>query len=346
MQYRRLARTGIEVSSQCLGAMMFGSMGNTDPDDCIAIINRALDGGINFVDTADVYSRGESEQIVGKAIASRRNEIVLATKFFNPMGDDRNARGGSRRWIMRAVEESLRRLGTDYIDLYQAHRMDFRVDLEETLGALTDLVRQGKVRYIGTSSFPAAWLVEAQWTSQRAHLERFICEQPQYSIFARSAERDVLSTCLRHAIGVISWSPLAGGWLTGKYRRDKGFPVGSRYGEGGAFSRRRVSADVNEQRYDLIERLDAVADDAGLPLTSLALAFAGEHPAVTSTIIGPRTSSQLEDALAAADVRLASATIDAIDAIVAPGTDVAGIDHGTGDRSLRVDSRRRPPPTA
>ncbi|EIV96173.1 aldo/keto reductase [Frankia sp. QA3] len=346
MRYRKLARTGVEVSTQCLGAMMFGAFGNTDHDECERIIGRALDAGINFIDTADVYSQGESEQVVGKAIKGRRDDIVLATKCFNPMGDERNHRGGSRRWIIRAVEDSLRRLDTDYIDLYQVHRHDWDVDLEETLGALTDLVHQGKVRYLGSSSFPADWIVEAQWAARRRNSERFVCEQPQYSIFARSIEEAVLPATLRHDVGVIPWSPLAGGWLTGKYRRDTEIPTGSRYGSEGVFARRRGGAGLAEDpstpaRYDAVEGLATIAEQAGISLTHLALAFVDSHPAVTSTIIGPKTLAQLDDVLAGADVTLDATTLDAIDKVVPPGTDIAGVEHYSGNPSLRPKARRR-----
>ncbi|CAO5165830.1 1-deoxyxylulose-5-phosphate synthase [Frankia sp. AiPs1] len=345
MRYRKLARTGVEVSTQCLGAMMFGPYGNTDQDDCIRIIHRALDAGINFVDTADVYSQGVSEQIVGRALRGRRDDVVLATKFFNPMGDDRNHRGGSRRWIIRAVEDSLSRLDTDHIDLYQIHRHDWDVDLEETLGALTDLVRAGKVRYLGSSTFPAEWIVEAQWAARRRGSERFVCEQPQYSIFARKIEEAVLPTALRHDLGVIPWSPLAGGWLTGKYRRGQDIPTGARYSRGGTFSRLRsdlpdLDSDPSTPvRYDAVESLVTIAEQAGISLTHLALAFVDSHPAVTSAIIGPKTMTQLEDLLGAADVILDAATLDAIDKVVPPGTDISGIDHY--DRTPALDAARR-----
>lgn len=344
MQYRKLGRTGVEVSTQTLGAMMFGEVGNPDHDDCERLVHRALDAGINFVDTADMYSAGESERIVGRALKGRRDDVVLATKCFFPMGDDRNRRGGSRRYIVQAVEDSLRRLGTDRIDLYQVHRHDWDTDLEETLGALTDLVRQGKILYAGSSSFPADWIVEAQWAADRRHSTRFVCEQPQYSIFARSVERAVLPAARRHGMGVIPWSPLAGGWLTGKYRRDAQAPAGSRFSGTGhaAFDDRAVGVEPNTPvRYEAVERLAKVAEEAGLTLTHLALAFVGEHPAVTSTIIGPKTVEQLDDLVAAADVRLGADVLDAVDAIVAPGTDIGGIDHKAGDPYLSAEARRR-----
>jgi aryl-alcohol dehydrogenase (NADP+) len=342
VKYRKLGRTGVQVSSQCLGAMMFGSIGNADHDECERMIGTALDAGINFVDTADVYSRGESEDIVGRALKGRRDDVVLATKCFNPMGDDPNHRGGSRRWIVRACEDSLRRLGTDHVDLFQVHRHDWGTDLDETLGALSDLVHQGKVLYLGSSTFPADWIVEAQWVAEKRHRERFVCEQPQYSIFARSVETSVLPACQRHGMGVIPWSPLAGGWLTGKYRRDEAPPAGSRFA-GNVMGRTRSLADDpnTPARFDVVEALAAIADEAGLSLTHMALAFVDSHPAVTSTIIGPKTPAQLDDALAAGEVTLSADVLDAIDGVVRTGTDVPGIAHFTGNPSTRPRHRRR-----
>ncbi|SFP60164.1 aldo/keto reductase [Actinomadura madurae] len=347
MQYRKLGRTGVEVSTQCLGAMMFGAVGNPDHDDSVRIVHKALDAGINFIDTADMYSAGESEEIVGKALKGRRDDVVLASKFFFPLGEERNGRGGSRRHIVRAVEDSLRRLGTDRIDLYQMHRRDWDTDLEETLDALTDLVRQGKILYAGSSTFPADWIVEAQWAAERRGGVRFVCEQPQYSIFARSIEEAVLPAAQRYGMGVIPWSPLAGGWLTGKYRRGQEAPAGARFtpadGTPPAWRDRTVDVDPSAPvRYDAVERLEKIAENAGLSLTRMALAFAGEHPAITSTIIGPKTMDQLDDLLAAADVRLDAATLDAIDEVVPPGTDIARIRHMTGNPSLNLEHRRRP----
>ena len=342
MHYRKLGRTGVEVSSQCLGAMMFGALGNPDHDECERMVARAFDAGINFLDTADVYSQGESEEIVGHAIKGRRDDLILATKCFNSMGEGPNNRGGSRHWIMRAVEASLRRLQTDHIDLYQMHRHDWDTDLDETLGALTDLVRQGKVRYLGSSTFPAEWIVEAQWVADRRSRERFVCEQPQYSIFARSVEDAVLPTCLRHGMGVIPWSPLAGGWLTGKYRRGEAAPAGSRFAPGGPRQVRSVlDHPTAPPRFDAAEALQAIAEDAGLSLTHMALAFVDAHPAVTSTIIGPKSSEQLEDLLGAADITLPDDVLDAIDKVVRPGTDMPGISHFSGNPARRADQRRR-----
>ncbi len=327
MQHRTLGRTGLQVSEYCLGAMMFGAWGNTDHDDCVRIIHRALDEGINFLDTADVYSAGESEEIVGKALAGRRDDVVLATKFFAPMGSDLNQRGGSRRWILHEVENSLRRLGTDHLDLYQIHRPDDTADIDETLGALSDLVHDGKIRYLGHSTFPPEYIVEAQWTAERRGRERFVCEQPPYSLLVRGIERGVLPTCARYGIGVIPWSPLAGGLLTGRYRKGQPPPEGSRLARGfGARGESERARAAHERRLDAVESLLSVAKDAGLTLTHLAHAFVLEHPAVTSAIIGPRTMEQLADVLAGAEVRLDDATLDAIDEIVPPGTDIAAGD--------------------
>src|SRR5256885_3165306 len=300
--------------------MMLGAWGNTDHDDSIRIIHTALDAGINFIDTADVYSFGESEEIVGKALQGRRDGVVLATKFVAPMGEDTNQRGASRRWIMQEVESSLRRLGTDYIDVYQAHRPDLTVELDDTLGALSDLVHQGKVRVLGSSTYPAELIVEAQWVAERRGRERFQCEQPPYSIFARGIETAVLPTCLQYGMGVIPWSPLAGGWLTGKYRRGEAAPTTGR-------ARRipeRLDYDLpeNQRKLDLVEELLKVAADAGVSLTHLAHAFVLEHPAVTAAIIGPRTMEQLTDVLAGGDVRLRNQVVDRIDGLVPPGSHI------------------------
>jgi aryl-alcohol dehydrogenase-like predicted oxidoreductase len=343
MEHRTLGRSGVQVSEYCLGAMMFGAWGNPDHDDCLRIIHRALDEGINFIDTADVYSAGESEEIVGKALHGRRDDIVLATKFFAPMGSDPNRRGGSRRWILAEVENSLRRLDTDYLDLYQIHRPDDVADIDETLGALSDLVHQGKIRYLGHSTFPAEYIVEAQWVAERRGRERFVSEQPPYSILMRGIERAVLPTCARYGIGVIPWSPLAGGLLTGRYRKGQPPPEGSRLARGfGAQHQSDRARLAHERRLDTVEALIGVADQAGVSLTHLAHAFVLEHPAVSSAIIGPRTMEQLDDGLAGAALRLDVATLDAIDEIVAPGTDVSAGDPWQPP-GLTTARRRRPP---
>ncbi len=343
MEQRNLGKTGISVSRYCLGAKMFGVMGNRDHRDCVAIIHRALDSGVNFIDTADAYSRGESEEIVGNALKGRRDRVVLATKFFVPMGEDPNMKGGSRRWIVEEVENSLRRLGTDYIDLYQIHRYDDATDLEETLSALSDLVHQGKIRCFGSSMFPADRIVESHWIAEKRGLLRFRCEQPWYSIFAREIERFVLPACARYGMGAIIWSPLDGGWLTGRYRKPEDLDEKSRIV---ALARMRgksfdPAGELNLRKFQLVDALSKLAADSGLSLTHLALAFTLEHPAVTAAIIGPRTREQLDDLLAAVDLRLDSEILDRIDALVPPGTSVNGIDPTSRPQGLGRRVRRR-----
>jgi aryl-alcohol dehydrogenase-like predicted oxidoreductase len=340
MDYRTLGRTGVKVSPLCLGAMMFGAWGNTDHEESIRIIDRALDAGINFIDTADVYARGESEEIVGKALAGgRREHVVLATKVHGTMGDDPNEFGNSRRWIIREVENSLRRLGTDWIDLYQIHRPEIETDIDETLGALTDLVRAGKVRYIGSSTFPASQIVEAQWVAERRGRERFVCEQPPYSILVRGVENDVLPTCQRHGMGVIPWSPLAGGWLSGRYRKDEDLPASHRAERIPA--RYDMSLPTNQRKLEAADALARLADEAGMTLIELALAFVIRHPAVTAAIIGPRTMEHLESQLKAADVELSDEILDRIDEIVPPGVNINPADGGWPNPALEPAARRR-----
>ena len=338
MQHRALGRTGVQVSPLTLGAMMFGPWGNDDEADSIRIIHRALDAGINVVDTADVYSAGVSEEIVGKAIAGRRDDLFLATKFFMPMGDDPNHRGGSRRWIMRSVEDSLRRLGTDHIDLYQVHRPSPDTDVAETLGALTDLVRQGKVRYIGSSSYAASQIVEAQWVSRERHLERFVTEQPPYSMLVRGIEEDVLPTARRHGMGTLTYSPLSGGWLSGRWRKDAASSPTSSARPNARFD---MSSPANQRKLDVVENLALLAEEAGLSLLEMAIAFAVNHPGVTSAIVGPRTMEQLESYLPAAELTLSSDVLDRIDQIVAPGVTLNPDDNSYGADELRVENRRR-----
>jgi aryl-alcohol dehydrogenase-like predicted oxidoreductase len=338
MENRTLGRTGIKVSPLCLGAMMLGSWGNPDHDDSIRIIHRALDAGINFIDTADVYSEGESEVIVGEALATvDRSRVVLATKVHAPMGDDPNARGNSRRWIMAECDHSLRRLGTDYLDLYQIHRPDETVDVDETLGALSDLVHTGKIRSFGSSTFPAEQIVEAQWVAERRGRERFMTEQPPYSILVRGVERDVLPVAQSYGMGVIPWSPLAGGWLSG------------RFGEGKDNTSRRaaripgrydLSIPANQRKLEIVTELAKLAAEAGVSMIELSLAFVLEHPAISAAIIGPRTMDQLESQLSAHAVRLEHAVLDRIDEIVAPGTNVNPEDAGWAP-SVLVDARLR-----
>src|SRR5919107_540011 len=317
MEMRPLGRTGVQVSPLCLGAMMLGAWGNADHDDSIRIIHRALDAGINFIATADVYGAGESEQIVGKALAGgRREDVVLATKFHNPWGENPTGEGNPRRWIMRAVEDSLRRLDTDWIDLYQVHRPEPGTDIEETLSALTDLVHQGKVRYIGSSTFPASQIVEAQWTARDRGLQRFVTEQPPYSILVRGVEADVLPTCARHSMAVMSYSPLAGGWLSGRWLKDAGQQPSSRAGR--LPERFDLANPYNQRKLDAVEELAKLADEAGLTLIQLAIGFARAHPAITSPLIGPRTMEHLETQLAASEVVLTDDVLDRIDEIGAP----------------------------
>jgi aryl-alcohol dehydrogenase-like predicted oxidoreductase len=343
MERRPLGRTGVSVSKLCLGAMMFGAWGNTDHDDSIRIIHRALDAGINFIDTADVYSQGESEEIVGKALAgSRRDTVVLATKFWGRMGEEPNRGGVSRRWIIQEVESSLRRLGTDWIDLYQVHRYQPGVELEETLGALTDLVQQGKVRYIGTSAFPPSAIVEAQWVARERGLQRYRCEQPPYSILARGIEFDVLPTCARYGMGVISWSPLNGGWLTGRWRKGTEDTTPTSPARQRLMANRYdLSLPENRRKLEAAEQLAQLADEAGIPLVQLAIAWAADHPAVTAPIIGPRTMEQLEGQLPAADLVLDQALLDRIDEIVPPGVNLNPADGGWVNPSLQPQARRR-----
>jgi aryl-alcohol dehydrogenase-like predicted oxidoreductase len=332
MKYRPLGRTGVSVSPFALGAMMFSSFGGNDQPAVDRMLGRALDAGINLVDTADVY--GDSEEMVGKALKGRRDEVVLASKFALPMGEDPLRRGGSRRWITTAVEDSLRRLQTDHLDLYQMHRPDPHTDIEETLSALTDLVHSGKVRMIGSSDRPASEMVEAQWASERRGLERFRVEQPHYSILDRTIEREVLPVAERYGLGTIIWSPLASGMLTGRVRR----------GQDSDLRRTaRFAALRDERRIDAVEQLVPVAEEAGLSLTHLALAFVTAHPGVTSALIGPRTMEQLDDLLAAADVELSDELLDRIDAIVPPGTGVGRMDQEYSTPAiLDAGLRRRP----
>jgi aryl-alcohol dehydrogenase-like predicted oxidoreductase len=339
MDYRTLGRTGVKVSSLCLGAMMLGAWGNTDHDDCVRIVHRALDAGINFIDTADVYSAGESEEIVAKALAGvERERVVLATKVHGQMGPDPNATGNSRRWIIAECEHSLRRLGTDYIDLYQVHRPDPSCDIDETLGALTDLVRAGKIRYFGSSTFPPEQVVEAQWVAERRGRERFATEQPPYSILVRGIEAGILPVCQRHGLGVIPWSPLAGGWLSGRFGSGKDNTSNRASRIPGRYD---LTLPGNRAKLAAVDALSALAAEAGLSLIDLALAFVLEHPAVTSAIIGPRTMDHLESQLGAPDVRLEPAILDRIDEIVPPGQNLKPSDSGWIPPALTDPALRR-----
>jgi aryl-alcohol dehydrogenase-like predicted oxidoreductase len=350
MEYRSLGRTGMQVSPLCLGAMMFGAWGEPDHDQSIKIIHTALDAGINFIDTADVYSQGESEVIVGKALADgRRDDVVLATKFHGQMGipagspmgtkGDPNHQGNSRRWIVQEVENSLRRLNTDWIDLYQVHRPDSDTDVEETLAALTDLQRQGKIRAFGSSTFPAYEMVQAQWTSERRGLGRFVTEQPPYSLLVRGIEADVLPVAEQYGMGVLPWGPLAGGWLAGGYRKGQKAPESKRSNR--LPQRYDLSTPENQRKLDAADALGKLADDAGIPLVHLALAFVMQHPAVTAPIIGPRTMEHLESQVGAVDVKLSTDLLDKIDEIVPPGVTVSRFDAGYQPPSVTTPFLRR-----
>ena len=339
MEPRQLGRTGVRVSPLCLGAMMLGAWGNPDHDESVRIVHRALDAGINFVDTADVYSAGESEEIVGKALAGRRDDVVLATKVHGQMGPGPNRQGNSRRWIVQACEDSLRRLGTDWIDLYQIHRPDPSCNVDETLGALTDLVHAGKVRYAGGSTFLPSQIVEAQWVAERRGRERFVCEQPPYSILVRGVEAEVLPVCERYGMGVIPWSPLAGGWLTGRFRKGQELPTSHRAQR--VPGRYDMTLPGNQRKLDAVEALAGLAEQAGIPMVHLALAFVLRHPAVTAPIIGPRTMEQLESQLGAVDVVLDDDLLDAVDGIVPPGTTLNPPDRGWEPPALADASLRR-----
>ncbi|MGE0881124.1 MAG: aldo/keto reductase [Acidimicrobiia bacterium] len=345
MRYRQLGDTGVQVSVLALGAMMFGQAkggrgGNPDRAECIAMVHRAIDAGVNLIDTADVYSGFESEQIVGEAIKGHRDEVILATKFGQPAGA-RNTGGASRHWIVRAVENSLRRLDTDYIDLYQQHIPDYNVAPEETLSALDDLVRSGKVRMIGSSNFPAEMIVEYRHVADRMGTNRMYCEQLPYNVFVRHVEPNVLPTCLRYGLGVIVWSPLNMGWLAGRYRRDAGVPQDSRVARGAPGVSYDESNAVTNRKLDLVEALTAVAAEAGLSLNHLAHAWVLEHPAITSAIIGPRTPEQLEGSIGAGDAVLSSDVLDRIDQLCPPGEDIDPSDTKPFNAHMRRAARRR-----
>jgi aryl-alcohol dehydrogenase-like predicted oxidoreductase len=340
MSMRVLGSTGVKVSPLCLGAMMFGSWGNPDHEESVRIIHRALDSGINFIDTADVYSSGESERIVAKALAGgRRANVVLATKAHGVMGEDVNERGNSRRWLIRECENSLRRLGTDYIDLYQIHRPDPATDIDETLAALSDLIHAGKICYAGHSTFPAETIVEAQWTAQQRGRERFVCEQPPYSMLVRGIETDVLPTCQRHRLGVICWGPLASGWLSGQYRKDGDLPASRRAQR--LPHRFDMSLPGNQRKLEAADRLAKLAAEAGMSLIHLALGFVLSHPALTSAIIGPRTMEHLESQLGAPADGLPADLLDRIDEIVPPGVNLNPADRGYEPPALSDPAERR-----
>jgi aryl-alcohol dehydrogenase-like predicted oxidoreductase len=338
MRFRTLGSTGVTVSELTIGTSMLGALGNPDHDQCVEIIHAGLDAGINLVDTSDAYSRGESETIVGKALVGRRDEVVLATKFHVAMADGPNHSGNNRRWIVREVENSLRRLGTDHIDLYQAHRPDPWTDIEDTLSALDDLVRAGKVLYAGCSTYPAELIVESRWAAARRGFEPFRIEQPPYSIFAREIEQAVLPTCERYEMGVLAWSPLNGGWLTGRYSRGE-------VSASGRMQRNPLRFDLerpdNQRKLELTQQLEALAAKAGTNLIGLALGFVLAHRAITTAIIGPRTLEQLNGILAAGVAALDDEVLDLIDEMVAPGTNVSTAEGGWVPPWIERSSYRR-----
>lgn len=338
MQYRTLGPTGVQVSSLALGTMNFGKIGGTTQAEVNTLVGAALDAGINLVDTADVYSGGESEELLGEALAGRRDDVVLATKAGLPMGDGIGQKGASRRWLTAAVDASLGRLGADHIDLLQIHRWDPTTSDEETLAALTDLQRAGKVLHFGTSSYPAYRLVQAQWTAARIGLGRFVTEQPSYSILQRGIERDVLPVAQEHGLGVMAWSPLASGWLSGAVRRHREVRTNR-----SAFMPQRfdLAVPANQARMDAVEKLATLADDAHLTLIQLALGFVTAHPGVTSALIGPRTPDHLASQVAAAETVLSADVLDAIDEIVAPGVDLAAHEKNDAPPALLDASLRR-----
>ncbi|MFD9544636.1 aldo/keto reductase [Streptomyces sp. NPDC060022] len=338
MRYRTLGRTGVQVSTLTLGAMNFGRIGRTTQDEATAVVDAALEGGINVIDTADMYSDGESEEMVGKAIAGRRDDIVLATKATMPMGDERNHQGSSRRWLVTELDNSLRRLGVDHVDLYQIHRWDPRTGDEETLSALTDLQRAGKIRYFGSSTFPAYRLVQAQWAAREFHLGRYVTEQPSYSILQRGIETHVLPVTEQYGLGVLVWSPLASGWLSGAVREGREITTSRSMVMPERFD---TAVPSNRARLDAVEQLAGVAEEAGLTMIQLALGFVTAHPAVTSAIIGPRTLDHLHSQLTAADTVLSADVLDAIDAIVAPGVDLAAHEKFDTPPALLDPSLRR-----
>ncbi|WP_431987468.1 aldo/keto reductase [Streptomyces parvulus] len=338
MQYRTLGRTGVQVSSLALGAMNFGSLGRTTQEEATAIVDAALEGGINVIDTADRYSGGESEEMVGKAIAGRRDDIVLATKASMPMSDDPNHKGASRRWLVTELDNSLRRLGVDHVDLYQIHRWDPATGDEETLSALTDLQRAGKIRYFGSSTFPAYRIVEAQWAAREHRLGRYVTEQPSYSLLQRGVESHVLPVTERYGLGVLVWSPLASGWLSGAVRA--GLEIAT-HRSAILPERFDTSLPANRARLEAVEKLAAIADEAGLTLIQLALGFVTAHPAVSAALVGPRTLDHLHAQLAAADTVLSGDVLDAVDAVVAPGTDLAPHEKSDATPALLDPSLRR-----
>jgi 1-deoxyxylulose-5-phosphate synthase len=331
MEYRTLGRTGVKVSPLCLGAMNFG--GPTSEEDSIRIVHAALDAGINFVDTANVYTGGASERITGKALAGRRDKVVLATKFWNKMGDGPNDSGGSRFHIMQACEDSLRRLNTDHIDLYQIHRPDLNLPQDETLRALDDLVRQGKVRYVGTSTFPAWMIVESIHISEKAGLNRYVSEQPPYNLLDRRIENEVVPVCQRYGLAILPWSPLGGGVLAGKYPPNQQPPDGSRLATL-TFYKERISDRAREVAHEMGQ----VAAAVGLTLPQLATLWVKDQPGITAPIIGPRTMEHLETALSILDKTLSADVAARLDELNPPGSAVADFFNTSNWMKMRVAS--------
>jgi aryl-alcohol dehydrogenase-like predicted oxidoreductase len=310
MNYKQLGRTGLRVSPICVGCMTFGR--EIDEGAAVPIIAHALDAGINFFDTANTYAGGKSEEIVGRALKSARDRVVIATKFANPVGDGPNERGASRRSVMAAIDVSLRRLQTDYVDLYQVHHFDPLTPLEETLGALDDIVRAGKVRYIGCSNFAAWQIVKSLWISDRRSWQRFVCLQPRYSLVFREAEAELLPMCAEEGLGVITYSPLGGGFLTGKYKQGIPLPPDTRM----AATARYRSIYSHDKNYRVVDALETYARGRGIAKEELALAWVMSHPAVTAPIVGLRTQAQLETALAAYNLNLTGAQREELTKVV------------------------------
>jgi len=320
MQYRNLGRTGVKVSSLCLGCMNFGFP--TPEDESVAIVDYALDHGINFLDTANVYNRGRSEEIVGKALKQngKRSKVVLATKVHGRMDDnDVLAEGNSRRHIIEQCEASLKRLQTDYIDLYQIHRPEANTPIDETLRALDDLVRAGKVRYTGTSTFPAWEIIESLWVSRDLGLNRFVTEQPPYHLLDRSIERELVPLAQSYGLAILPWSPLARGFLSGKYRRGQEIPGESRVARDmqGPMAE-RTKRHFSELAYAVLDEVEAIAKEKNATDSQIALAWCMNQPAITSPIIGPRTMDHLKDNLAAADVVITAADRARLDTVSEP----------------------------
>lgn len=314
MDYTTLGNAGIKVSPVCLGTMMFG--GQTSEADSIAIMHKALDQGVNFFDTANVYNAGESEVVVGKAIQDRRSEVVLATKGRQPMGKGPNDQGATRVHLTKALEDSLKRLQTDYVDIYYTHTPDYNTPIEETLRAMDDMVRSGKVRYIACSNFRTWRIMEALWTSDALNLNSFACVQPLYNIMNRDIEVELLPMCAEYGLGVVSYSPLARGILTGKYQPGQSYPEGSRASRN---DKRMKEAELRDVSIELAQKLAGYCNQRSVATSQFALAWCLANPIVTSVIIGPRTMQQFDDNLSCLDVEITDEDEAFVDALVPPG---------------------------